>query len=318
MFSKQTASTPQGKFSFSDFYEKYGVIVVFLIEIVLFSMLSPVFLTAKNFINILRQVSITGILATGMTYVIITGGIDLSVGAIIALVTVLSAGTLNATGSIALALLAGLGAGTGMGILNGVGVAYGKMPAFIMTLGSTSIASGLAFIYSQGLPQMVKGPFLQIGNGSVGPVPYPVIYFLLIILAGHFVLRDTVFGRSVYSLGSNREATRLTGINVRKYTFFVYVISGFLAAIAGIIYTSQLGIGTAIAGSGYELNAIAATIVGGAAVNGGSGTLWGTFLGAVIIGTLGNIMNLTAVNPFIQTFLTGIIIILAVLIRKKK
>lgn len=304
--------------SIGDLYEEYGVVAVFILEMVLFSMISPVFFSAKNILNVLRQIAITGILSTGMTFVIITGGIDLSVGAIIALVTVLTAGTLNATGSILLALLVGLLSGTAIGLLNGLGVAFGKMPPFIMTLGATSIASGLAFIYSQGLPIMIKGPFLKLGNGSFGAVPYPVIYFAVILAVGYFLLKNTIFGRHVYAIGSNQEATRLTGVNIKTNKMMVYVISGFLAGVAGIIYTSQLGIGTAIAGSGYELNAIAAVIVGGASVNGGSGSLMGTFLGAVIIGALGNIMNLTSVNPFIQTFLTGIIIILAVLVRKKK
>ncbi len=307
-----------GKLSFSDFYEKYGVLIVFILEMLLFSFLSPVFFSFKNILNVLRQIAITGILATGMTFVCITGGIDLSVGAIIALVTCLSAGTLVKTGSIALAFLVGLGAGLGLGLLNGIGVAYGKMPPFVMTLGTTSIASGLAFIYSQGLPIMIKGPFLKFGNGSIFNIPFPVIYFIVILFAGHFLLKHTVFGRYVYSIGSNQEATRLSGVNVRLSKMMVYVISGVLAAFAGLIYTSQLGIGTSIAGQGYELNAIAAVFVGGASVTGGSGTMWGTFLGAIIIGALGNIMNLNAVNPFIQTFLTGIIIIVSVLVRKKK
>lgn len=306
------------KFSFSEFYEKYGVVAIFIIEVIIFALLSNVFLSSTNILNVLRQISITGILAIGMTFVIITGGIDLSVGAVIALVTVITAGTLKTTSSIPLALLAGLGSGIFVGILNGLGVAYGRMPAFIMTLGTTSMATGLSYIYSKGLPIMVSGTFIKIGNGMIGKIPLPVIYFAILLAFGHFILRHTVFGRHVYSLGSNKEATRLSGVNIKTNTMMVYVISGFLAAIAGIIYTSQLGIGTSIAGKGYELNAIAAVIVGGASVNGGNGSMWGTFLGAAIIGAMGNIMNLTGVNPFVQTFLTGVIIIIAVLVRKNR
>lgn len=304
------------KFSFWEFYENYGVLLVFVMEVILFTAISPVFLKPTNILNVLRQISITGILAVGMTFVIITGGIDLSVGAIIALVTVLVAGTQH-FGMIP-SIFIGLGTGLGIGLLNGIGVAYGRLQAFIMTLGTTSIATGLAFIYSKGLPIMVNGPFINIGNGSVGKVPLPVIYFAVILIAGHMILRYTTFGRYVYSMGSNEEATRLSGVDVSKHKLIVYAISGLLAAVAGIIYTSQLGIGTAIAGKGYELNAIAAVVVGGASLFGGVGTMGGTFLGAAIIGALGNIMNLTGVNPFIQTFLTGVIIILAVLIRRKR
>ena len=306
----------KNKFSFWEFYEKYGVLLVFIIEMILFSIISPVFLKPTNILNVLRQISITGILAVGMTFVIITGGIDLSVGSTIALVTVLVAGTQHL--GMVLSILIGLGAGLLVGLLNGIGIAYGKLQAFIMTLGSTSIAVGLAFIYSNGLPIMVGGSFLTIGNGFIGKIPLPVIYFAFILIVSHLVLRYTTFGRYVYSMGSNEEATRLSGVNVKKHKLIVYVISGLLASVSGIIYTSQLGIGTAIAGKGYELPAIAAVIVGGASLSGGVGTMGGTFLGAAIIGTLGNIMNLTGVNPFIQTFLTGVIIILAVLIRRDR
>jgi ribose/xylose/arabinose/galactoside ABC-type transport system permease subunit len=192
------------------------------------------------------------------------------------------------------------------------------MPPFVMTLGSTSIARGIAFLYSNGLPITVRGDFLKVGNGMIGKVPYVVIYFVVLLLIGYILLKNTVFGRHIYAIGSNKEATRLSGISVTRTLLFAYVISGTLAGITGVIYNSQLGIGTPIAGEGYELQAIAAVFVGGASVSGGSGTMWGTFLGAAIIGILNNIMNLTGVNPYLQTLLSGIIIILAVLIRKNR
>lgn len=304
-------------FSFKKFYEVYGMLLVFIVMMIAFALISPNFLSTTNILNVLRQISITGILAIGLTFVIITSGIDLSVGSIIALVTVVVAGSQEH--GILLAILIGLGVGIAVGLVNGVGVAYGKVPPFVMTLGTMSMASGLAFIYSQGLPIRVKdAAFLEIGNGYLGKIPLPAVYFLVIILISHFVLKHMKFGRYIYSIGSNEEATRLSGVNIKNNIVMVYVISGLLAGVGGIIYTSQLGIGTALAGQGYELTAIAAAVVGGASLYGGAGTMWGTFLGAAIIGALGNIMNLTGVSPFVQTFLTGVIIVLAVLIKQNK
>ncbi|MCC8179426.1 MAG: ABC transporter permease [Planctomycetes bacterium] len=306
------------RFTFSDFYAKYGVVAVFIIIFALSAFLSPNFLRRSNLFNILRQISIMGILSIGMTCVIISGGIDLSVAAIIALVTVLTADAIRNFG-IAAAIVIALATGLLCGLLNGLGVTKGRMPPFIMTLGSTSMLSGLAFIYSKGTPIMIDGPFLDIGNNFLFRIiPLPAVYFIAILVIMALVLNFTVFGRYIYSIGSNREATRLSGVNVDWVLIKVYMISGLLAAVSGIIYSSQLGIGQPIAGVGYELKAITAVIVGGASMNGGVGNMFGTFLGAAIIGILGNIMNLTGVNPFVQTFLTGVILILAVLIRKDR
>lgn len=314
LFSKKG----EGAMPFSVFYEKYGVLIIFIMEILICWIISDKFLMPTNILNILRQIAMTGILAIGMTFVIITGGIDLSVGSIIAMTTVFTAAAVSAKMPIGGAVMIGILCGVSIGALNGLGIAYGKMPPFIMTLGTTSIASGIAYLYSNGLPIMLKGDFLQLGNGMIGKVPYVVLYFAALLIFGHILLRHTVFGRHVYSIGSNKEATRLSGINVKSNTMLVYIISGLMAGIAGIIYCSQLGIGTPIAGDGYELTAISAVFVGGASVSGGTGTMWGTFLGAAIIGSLNNIMNLTGVNPFLQTLLSGVIIIVAVLARKKR
>jgi len=282
---------------------------------IVFSLISPVFLSPTNLFNVLKQISLTGILAIGMTMVIITGGIDLSVGSIIALVTVLVAGNLEH--GIFVAILIGLAAGVGIGILNGLGITYGKIQPFIMTLGTMSVASGLAFMYSGGLPISVTDKnFLQLGTGFIGKVPLPAVYFVILLVIAGIILRFTTFGRYIYSIGSNEEAARLSGVNVTKYKIAVYAISGLMAAISGIIFTAQMGIGTAVAGKGYELTAVAATVVGGASLFGGTGSMWTTFLGAAIIGSMSNIMNLNGVNPFIQTFLTGIIIIVAVLMKR--
>lgn len=309
----------KGKYriNFKKLYEVYGMLLVFVVMMVVFAIISPNFISSTNILNILRQISITGILAIGITFVIITSGIDLSVGSTIALVTVLVANAQDI--GIFASIIVGLGAGALVGLINGVGVAFGRVPPFVMTLGTMSMASGLAFIFSRGLPIRVdNSTFLQIGNGYLGKIPLPAVYFLILLIISHFILTHTKFGRYVYSIGSNEEATRLSGVNIKANIVYVYVISGLLAGVGGIIYTSQLGIGTALAGQGYELTAIAAAVVGGASLYGGSGTMWGTFLGAAIIGALSNIMNLTGVSPFIQTFLTGVIIVLAVLIKQNK
>lgn len=301
-------------------YEKYGVVLVFILEIILCSILSDRFFAWGNILNIFRQIAMTGILAVGMTFVCITGGIDLSVGAIIAMVTVFTADVLKTTGSIPAAILVGILAGLSIGVLNGAGIAFGKMPPFVMTLGTTSVAQGIAYIYTNGMPISIKNrAFTNLGNGMLfGKIPLAAVYFLVILIIGYILLSKTVFGRHVYSVGSNAEATRLSGISVKKTQFLVYAMSGLLAGVAGVLYSAQMGIGTPIAGGGYELDAISAVFVGGASVSGGSGTIWGTFFGAAIIGILNNIMNLTGVNTYFQMLISGLIIIIAVLVRRKR
>lgn len=301
-------------------YEKYGVVLVFILEIILCSILSDRFFAWGNILNIFRQIAMTGILAVGMTFVCITGGIDLSVGAIIAMVTVFTADVLKTTGSIPAAILVGILAGLSIGLLNGAGIAFGKMPPFVMTLGTTSVAQGIAYIYTNGMPISIKNrAFTNLGNGMLfGKIPLAAVYFLVILIVGYILLSKTVFGRHVYSVGSNAEATRLSGISVKKTQFLVYAMSGLLAGVAGVLYSAQMGIGTPIAGGGYELDAISAVFVGGASVSGGSGTIWGTFFGAAIIGILNNIMNLTGVNTYFQMLISGLIIIVAVLVRRKR
>ncbi len=301
----------------SKLYDKYGVLIVFLLIFIISSFLSPTFIKTTNLLNVLRQISIVGILSIGMTFVIVSGGIDLSVGSIIALVTVITAGMVNSYGIVPAIIIAVL-IGAAVGLLNGLGITMGKMQPFIMTLGMMAMVSGLAYMYSNGTPIMIKGGFLSIGNGFLfSVIPLPAVYFIALLGIAAFIIKNTVFGRYVYSIGSNQEATRLSGVNVNFAVIRVYVLSGVMAAIAGIIYASQMGIGTPVAGTGYETKAITATIVGGASLMGGKGSLLGTFLGACIIGILSNIMNLTGVNPFVQQFLTGVIMVLAVLVRKE-
>ena len=295
--------------------ERAGIALAFGVVLVAASVASPSFLTTTNLLNVLRQISILGVLSVGMTFVILTGGIDLSVGSIVALAGVVAA-TLQPSGPVA-AVIGGLVAGAAAGLVNGMGVAFGRLPPFIMTLGMMTMARGIAFMYTGGVPiRGITSEFMEIGNAYVGRVPIPVIYLLAVFAAAYFVLRYTVFGRMVYAVGSNEEAAWMSGIPVGLVKVYVYTLSGALAGFGGIIYTSQLGIGTPIAGQGYELTAIAAVVVGGAAVTGGEGSVLGTFIGAAIIGVIGNIMNLTGVNPFVQQFLMGVIIVGTVLLRR--
>lgn len=297
------------------FLARYGTLLALVLLIAVAATLSDRFLTTVNLTNILRQTSIVGVLGIGMTFVILTAGIDLSVGAMLALVVVLVADTLEQTESIPLALVVGLGAGMAVGLVNGLGVTWGRVQPFVMTLGMLGVARSLAFLYTDGIPiPVLNNDFLQIGYGYVGEVPAPSIVFLTLLVLAALVLRFTPFGRYVYAIGSNEEAARLSGINVKLYKTLVYVLSGATAAIAGVLYAAQLAVGPPIAGEGYELDAIAAVVVGGTSLFGGQGGVIGTFLGALIIGILGNILNLMGVSPFAQPLAKGALIIVAVFI----
>jgi ribose/xylose/arabinose/galactoside ABC-type transport system permease subunit len=275
--------------------------------------LSPRFLTPVNLMNVFRQVAIVGVLGTGMTFVILTAGIDLSVGASLALSAVLLAGTLESTGSMWLAMLAGLLAGMVVGLANGIGVTLGRVQPFVMTLGMLGIARSLAFLYTGGEPiPVLDMRFLNLGIGYLWRIPIPAIIFVAILIVAAFILHYTSFGRAVYAIGSNEEAARLSGIEVGRVKTAVYIISGFTAAVGAIMYCSQFASAPAIAGEGYELDAIAAVVVGGTSLFGGQGGVIGTFLGALIIGILSNVLNLTGVSPFAQPLAKGALIIFAV------
>jgi len=297
---------------------RFGLLIGYFMFVIVATILSPRFLTPTNILNIVRQVSIFGILAIGQTFVIITAGIDLSVGAILALVVVITGGLLPDYG-IPVAIGAGLVTGTIIGLINGLGVTKGRVPPFVMTLGMLGIARGLAFMYTGGMPiPVLNDTFLFIGNGYIfGTVPVPAAIYLALVIIGALVLKFTPFGRYVFAIGSNAEAARLSGINVDFNKTMVYALCGFTAAIAGILFASQLAVAPPIAGEGYELDAIASVVVGGTDLFGGEGGMFGTFLGSIIIGSLSNILNLTGVSPFVQKSAKGALIILAVMIKAR-
>ncbi len=303
--------------SFARIWRRVGVFAALILLVIAASMLSDRFLSVPNLLNILRQVAIVGILAIGMTFVILTKGIDLSVGSLLGISVVLYAGLLE-NYSMVVAIPVGLGAAMLAGLVNGIGVAWARIPPFIMTLGMLSFARGLAFIYTGGTPiPILNESFYDLGNGYLAGIPIPSLILLAVLAVSAIVLSLTAFGRSVYGIGSNEEAARLSGVPVNFYKILVYVISGLVSGLAGLVYASQLSIGTPIAGQGYELDAIAAVVVGGTSLFGGKGTVAGTFVGTLIIGVLANILNLTGVDPYVQQLFKGALIVIAVYVMSR-
>jgi len=286
--------------------------------------LSPYFLTVSNLLNIAEQTSIIAVVAAGMTFVIITAGIDLSVGSLLAFSGVVMASSLAAGRSIPLALTIGLLVGLACGIGNGVLISIGRIPPFIATLGMMSIARGAALLFTQGRP--ISGfseTFRSIATTDVLRVPFPVIVMIAVYAISHLILTRTKLGRYAYAIGGNETTAYLSGVNVRLYKTAVYGLSGMCSALAAVLLTARLNSAQPIAGINYELDAIAAVVIGGTSLMGGEGTVSGTLIGALIIGVLRNGLNLLAVSSFIQQIVIGSVIVTAVLLdtffkRRKK
>lgn len=295
-----------------------GIFAAFVIIMVILMILSPnAFARPANLINILKQASINGILATGMMYVIISGGIDLSVGSIVALSGVIAASFAH-PGEYPLIVPIVLAIVTGalVGFLNGVGVAYGNIPPFIVTLGTMTIVRGIALIAANGQPVFnVTKEFEKLAGGFVfGVIPNLVVYFIIITLILAFILTRTVFGRRVYAIGGNETAAQVSGINVERIKVAVYTLCGFLAGIAGILLASRIISGNPTSGQAYELDAIAAVIIGGVSMSGGAGKWYGTVIGALLIAVISNGLDILNVSSHFQLIIKGLIIIVAVLI----
>jgi ribose/xylose/arabinose/galactoside ABC-type transport system permease subunit len=297
-------------------FEKYGIYIALVVLCIIFSILSPVFLTSINILNVLRQISINGIISLGMTIIIIGGGIDLSVGSTFALTGVLTATIakmpptpLTVIGAIVVPLFVG----ALCGCLNGFLVAKGNIAPFIVTLGTMYGFRGITYIYTKAQPVAnLSLWYTSIGSGYLGPIPYPVIILLILFVLMWILMAKTRYGRYVYAVGGNREAAKSSGINDKLVIFITYVIQGTLVGIAAIILTSRLNAAQATAGFGYELNAIAAALVGGASFVGGVGTIPGSIVGALVIGVLLNGLNLLDVGSYYQQLAIGTIIIAAV------
>lgn len=300
-----------------DLIVKYRVFAIFAALFAIMAISSDVFLAKTNLLNMLRQLSINGILAVGMTFVLITGGIDLSVGAVLTFSAMVGCSFIQ-KGSpypVIFAVAVSLAVGLGIGLINGLLVARGKVPAFIVTLGTQLMAAGGALLLRNGSPiPGLKDEYNVIGAGTVLGIPLPIIIFFVIMLLGGFVLRRTKFGRHTYAVGGNPLAARACGIRDKSVTVWVYVISGLCAAIAGIVLAARVRTATPTAGNGYELDAIAAAVLGGTSLTGGIGNMWGTLAGVLIIGLLNNGMDLLNIQSYIQDIIQGFIIVAAVYI----
>jgi ribose/xylose/arabinose/galactoside ABC-type transport system permease subunit len=300
-----------------EFFRRYGLVVSFVALCVVLALLSDRFLTPGNIVNILRQSTINLIIAVGMTYVILTAGIDLSVGAVLALSTVVTADLLQKGLPVPAVLVVGLGMGALLGMASGLIIARAGVPPFVATLGMMTIARGLALTYTQGRPITgLPEAFRFIGTGSLGPIPMPIVVAALAFVVAGVVLYLMPAGQYVYALGNNPVAARYAGIGTGRYTVFVYVVAGFLAALAGMILTARLNSAQPTAGLTYEFDAIAAVVVGGTSFAGGQGGLFGTLLGVLVIAVLNNGLNLLNVSSFYQPVVTGVVIALALLLYK--
>jgi ribose transport system permease protein len=307
--------------SSKDALQKLGPLIGLIVITVILSIVSSDFFTLDNIFNVLRQVSINALIGFGMTFVILTGGIDLSVGSILALSSAITAGMLANGMDPILAMLIGLGSGAVMGAINGLFITKGKVAPFIATLATMTIFRGLTLVYTDGRPitGLSNSSFFEIvGRGYFGWIPVPVVWMLVCYLILYFVLKKTTFGRRVYAIGGNEEASVLSGIRVNSVKIWIYSLTGALSALAGIILASRLNSAQPTAGTSYELDAIAAVVLGGTSLSGGRGWIFGTLVGALIIGVLNNGLNLMNVSSFYQQVVKGGVILLAVLLDRKK
>lgn len=292
-------------------------LIIFSIAVSIFN---PRFLSVNNLLNVLRQTSVNSVIAIGMTFVILTGGIDLSVGSVLAISGALCATMVSSGMNPVMALLITLVIGFVLGLMNGAFISYAKLQPFIVTLVTMTLLRGATLVYTDGkpIPVRTEGEFFDnIGGGYLLDIPIPIYIMVILFFAGYYLLTNMRFGRYIYAIGGNEEATRLSGVNTSKFKTLVYGSAGALAALAGVIVTSRLGSAQPTAGTGYELDAIAAVVLGGTSLSGGYGKIAGTALGAIIIGVLGNALNLLDVSSYYQMMIKAAVILVAVLIDKK-
>lgn len=304
-----------------NYVQDLGALIALFFLIVAISLISPEFRTIGNFLSLLRQSSINGLIAFGMTFVILTGGIDLSVGSVLALTTAFCAKFIANGMPVGLAMLLALIIGTCFGLISGFLITKGRLQPFIATLITMTVFRGCTMIFMDGKPISNLGDsFLLkfIGKGSIFGIPIPVILFIIIFIIFMFILEKTVFGRRIYATGSNWKSAKLSGVNIDNAKLSVYAISGCMAALAGLILLSRLGSAQPTLGSGYELDAIAAVALGGTSMNGGRGRIWGTFVGVLIIAVLNNGLNILGVSSYYQEVVKGIVILIAVLSDRKR
>jgi inositol transport system permease protein len=324
--SKALASDEAKGFDFFGFVARFAPLIFLVVLMILFALMEPRFLSSINLFNVMRQVSITGLLAIGMTFVILTAGIDLSIGSLVAFAGLVAAAVAKGglqdrftvgEGGIGygwgLAALAAIAVGLIGGYIQGLAITRLKVPPFVVTLGGMSAFRGAALLFAAGGPISGFEPsYTWWGQGKIGPVPVPVIIFLVAAMLAHVALRYARYGRKVYAVGGNPEAARLSGLNVDRMICSVYVIMGFFAGLGAFVLSARLNSAEAVAGTGYELTVIASVVIGGTSLFGGSGTIFGTVIGSILIGVLLNGLVLMNVSSYIQQIVIGIIIVLAV------
>jgi ribose transport system permease protein len=310
--SSTTVKAPNRSSSFTKFLANNGALVGLVVLCIALFIATPDFLTGRNLLNIGIQVSTVAVLAFGVTFVIVAGGIDLSVGSVAALSAMVSAWFFATAGLPGwLALVGGLVAGLVTGVVNGLASAYGKLPSFIATLAMLSVARGLTLVLSDGKP-VPTSPQVSFLGGDIGPVPVPIIVLVVAALIASFILNRTVIGRSMYAVGGNAEAARLSGLPVKRIVVVVFGLSGLFAALAGLLLAGRLDSAQPQAASGYELDAIASVVIGGASLAGGVGRISGTFIGALVLVVIRNGLNLLNVSSFWQQVVIGLVIAIAV------
>lgn len=297
-------------------------VIALIILMAVITIINSNFLTANNLLNLLLQVTSNALIAFGMTFVILTGGIDLSVGSILALSSALTAGLLGSGMPVTLAILISLILGCILGMMNGLLIAYGKLAPFIVTLATMTIFRGATLVYTNGNP-ITKGLsdtflFQFLGQGYIVGIPFPVIIMFIVFIVLYVLLHKTAFGKSVYAIGGNEKAAYISGVKLNKVKIIIYSISGIMASISGLIITSRLSSAQPTAGASYEMDAIAAVVLGGTSLSGGKGRILGTLIGALIIGVLNNGLNIIGVSAFWQQVVKGVVILIAVLIDRFK
>ncbi len=308
------------------YIQDYGSLIALILLVVVIGMISPEFRKINNFLSLLRQSSINGFIAFGMTMVILTGGIDLSVGSTLAVSAAFCAGMITAGIPVPLAMILTLGIGFCLGSVSGILITVGRLQPFIATLVGMTIYRGVTLIYTGGKPisnitneQFAGAGVLEFfGRGSIGPIPFPAVMFLLVFLIYFVVLNMTTAGRKVYAVGSNEDCAKLVGINSGKVKFLIYSVSGFMASIAGLVLLSRLGSAQPTLGQGFEMDAIAAVALGGTSMSGGRGKITGTLIGVLIIAVLNNGLNILGVSSYWQDVVKGIVILIAVLSDKNR
>ena len=295
---------------------QYGIFLAFVILCAVLAFSTPRFFTVSNLMIIGTQVSINALLAFGVTFVIITGGIDLSLGSMVAVTGVVAAMFAHPDSyPLIVPIVFGLAAGVGMGAFNGIVITKSKVPPFIVTLGTMTIGRGLALILSKGRPiSNLSDSFNFIGGGNIAGIPFPIIILIVAFLICSVILNKTILGRYMYAVGGNEQAARASGINISSVKIRVYTICGLLSAMGGILLTSRITTGQPNAGAGFELDAIAAAIIGGTSTSGGTGTMTGTLIGALLIGVISNSLDLLNVTSYYQQVVMGVIIIGAVVL----